>query len=328
MPLIVTPGHFAKQAELYHQLAQMTSAGVSLLQALDSLQKRRGYRGLRQVSQLIGQGFNLTDALRRVGDLPEFDTSLIDAGERSGRLDACFRLLSDYYAERARTTRQIIMDLAYPVALLHFAIFLFPFPEFFMSGNVAVYLTKTVGVLVPLYAVVLAMLYAAQSKHGETWRGLIEMVLRPVPVAGAARQYLALSRLAAALEALLAAGVNIVEAWDLAAAACGSPGIRREVKSWRPHLQAGETPADRVNRSSWFPEMFANLYQTGEEAGATEETLQKLRNYYHEEGTRKMRAVSKWVPIMIYLGIMFFIASRIISFYMGQIQQLQKVMEP
>ena len=44
-----------------------------------------------------------------------------------------------------------------------------------------------------------------QSKHGETWRATIEAILHPIPMLGTARHYLALARLATALEALIMA---------------------------------------------------------------------------------------------------------------------------
>lgn len=332
MPLIVTPGQFSQRAELYHQLTQLTSAGIGIVTALEQLQRNppaRSFRDpLRGVAIRLSQGYTFAEALRAGAWLPEFDVSLIDAGERSGRLDSCFRLLTEYYADRARVARQVIMDLAYPVALLHFAVFIFPFPDFFMSGNFPVYLAKTVGILLPMYVVVAALIYAGQSKHGETWRGLVETVLRPVPLLGTARHYLTLARLAAALESLVAAGVTIIEAWELAAAACGSPGIRREVKTWKPDLLAGETPADKVNHCSWFPELFANLYHTGEVSGSLDDSLRSLRKYYQEEGTRKLHAVSQWLPRFIYLGIMLVIAYKVINFWMGYFEQIQNVMTP
>src|SRR5258708_32212093 len=107
----------------------------------------------------------------------------------------------------------MIADLAYPVVLFHLAVFLFPFAKFFMSGHWQLYLCETLGVLLPLYGLVALMIYAAQGRHGETWRGLVERALAPIPVLGAGRRCLALARLAAALEALLSAGVTIIEAW-------------------------------------------------------------------------------------------------------------------
>ena len=332
MPLIVTPGQFTQRAELYHQLAQLTSAGIGILTTLAQLQRSppaRSFRApLRDVGIRLGQGYTLAEAMRAGAWLPEFDVSLIDAGERSGRLDACFRLLAEYYTDRARVARQVIADLAYPVALLHFAVFILPFADFFNSGNVAAYLAKTFGVLLPLYALVAALIYAGQSKHGERWRSIVEMVLRPIPMLGTARHYLTLARLAAALEALVAAGVTIIEAWELAAAACGSPGMRREVKTWKPDLLAGETPADKVSHCSWFPELFANLYHTGEVSGSLDESLRSLRKYYQEEGTRKLHSVAQWTPRIIYLIIMLAIAYKIINFWMGYFKQIQDVIGP
>ncbi len=97
--------------------------------------------------------------------------------------------------------------------------------------------------------------------------------LRFIPVLGTARHYLALSRLAAALEALISAGVNIFEAWDLAAAASGSPALRRAVADWRPKITAGQMPSEAVRACRLFPEMFANFYASGEISGKLDESL-------------------------------------------------------
>jgi len=74
------------------------------------------------------------------------------------------------------------------------------------------------------------VVYATQSKHGEGWRAVIEALLTIGSRPGHRRRDLALARLAAALEALISAGVNIFQAWDLAASASGSPALRR---AWR-----------------------------------------------------------------------------------------------
>ena len=326
MPLILTPGQFSQRAEFYHQMGQLTAAGIGVLRALEQLQRHPPSRAFRQPLQSavldLGRGCTVTESLRRAaGWLPEFDLALIDAGERSGRLEACFRLLADYYTDRARVARQLLADLAYPVVLFHMAVLIFPFADFFVYGDLLLYLAKTAGVLVPIYALVAALIYAGQSKHGERWRAVIEQILRPVPVLGPARRYLALARLAAALEALVAAGVTIIEAWELAGAASGSPGLRRAVLSWKPDLLGGQTPADCVNTSSWFPEMFAHLYTTGEVSGKLEDALRHLHRYYLAEGTRKLHAVSQWLPRLVYFFVALLIAYKVVSFWSGYFKQ-------
>jgi type IV pilus assembly protein PilC len=280
---------------------------------------------LRQLTEQLSHGTTFSEALLHVGRwTPSFDIALIHAGEQSGRLDQVFKLLGNYYAERAKLLRQVITDLAYPMFVFHMAIFLFPFLDFFTTGNWLVFLARTIGILIPLYIAVFAMIFAAQGRRGAGWRSFLERVLKRVPVLGEARHELALARLAAALEALLNAGVTIIEAWDLAVAASGSFVLQREVKAWRPRVVAGETPAEAVSASGQFPELFCNLYRTGELSGQLDDSLRRLHIFYQEAGTRKLHALAQWVPRAIYLAIAVMIGFKVVSFYQNYFDQVQK----
>lgn len=328
MGLIITPGQLSQRAEFYHQLGQLTAAGIGLPAALGELERHppsRAYRqAIHQLSTSLAEGFTLTEAIQNLGSwLPAFDVSLLHAGEESGRLDTCFRLLADYYTDRARIARQILADLAYPLFLFHFAIFIFPFAKFFTTGNWVVYLAQTFGVLLPIYLVVLLILYSAQGRHGEVWRSWVESALNPVPILGTARKYLAIARLSASLEALINAGVSIVQAWELAAAASGSPRLRRTVLAWRPLVDAGQTPAEVVRTSARFPEMFASQYTTGEVSGKLDETLRLLHRFYQDEGTRKLQALAQWTPRIVYLFIVLMIAYKVVHFWTDYFNQVR-----
>jgi type II secretory pathway component PulF len=330
MPIIVTPGQFTQRAELYHQLAQLTSAGIGVVPALEQIKRNPPAPSFREPLQHfldeLANGRTLSDSLQHGGWVPVFDTALIDAGERSGRLDGCFRLLADYYNDRARVTKLVISQLIYPVGLLHFAVFIFlivlPFAGSQFNASLTWLFVKAALVLAPFYAATALMIYALQSKHGEQWRARLESLLRPVPLLGSARHFLALSRLAAALEALINAGVNVVEAWNLAAAASGSPAFRRVVLEWKPQLAAGQTPAELVRACRLFPETFANLYASGEVSGKLDETLRRLYTYYQEEGTLKLQAFATWTPRLIYFIVVLGIAYFIIQFWQGYFNQI------
>ncbi len=246
MSLIITPGQLSQRADFYHQLGQLTGAGLGLIRALEQLQRNPPAPSYRKpIAQALAElagGCTLADALERVEHwLPALDKALLQAGEQSGRLEASFQLLTDYY----------------------------------------------------------------------------------IPVLGTARHYLALSRLAAALEALLNAGVTIVEAWEMAATASGSPALNRAVRAWRPLVDAGQTPAEVVRASPRFPELFANQYATGEISGRLDDTLRRLRLYYEEEGSRKLHAVAQWTPRAVYLLVVLLIAYQIIHFYLGYFGQIR-----
>lgn len=323
-----TPGQLARRADFYQQLAQLTAAGLGLIQSLQQLERHppaASYREpIRRLLSGINQGLTVSEALGQLGRwTPEFDLALIHAGEQSGRLDQCFRLLSEYYSERASLARQLLMELAYPAFLFHFAIFILPFSQFFASGNLLRYLLQTFGVLLPIYGITALLIFASQNRHGESWRAFVEEVLQVVPVLGKARRELALSRFAAALEALLSAGVAMIEGWQLAAAASGSPALKNLAAAWRPLMRDGNTPGEMMNATRFFPPLFSGQYASGELSGSLDDALKRLSRYYREEGTRKLRLLAQWVPRFIYLGVMFLIAYKVINFYLGYFKMVR-----
>jgi type IV pilus assembly protein PilC len=333
MPIIISPQQFTQRAEFYHQLNQYTSAGIPIVRALEQIKRNppaASYR--RPVQHLLDElarGGTLAESLQHLDWLPPFDLALIEAGERSGRLDACFHLLTDFYNDRARIIKQVISQLIYPVGLIHFAAFIFlivlPFAGSQFNASLPWLFAKAALILSPLYGGVVLMVFATQSKHGENWRAGMESVLRVVPILGTARRYLALSRLAAALEALISAGVNIFEAWDLAATASGSPALRRAVTAWKPRVVAGQMPSEAVRLCPLFPETFANLYASGEISGKLDESLRQLHRLYNEDGASKLNGFATWVPRLIYFSVALIIGYKIIVFYQGYFNQISTI---
>ncbi len=306
MPFITTPRELQRRAEFYHQLQQLTSAGLPIIRSLEQLKRNAPSRAYRAaVEQLIGhvdRGRRLAESLREIPDwLPEFDVMLIEAGEKSGRLDRCFRMLGDYYIDRAKVARRVISGLAYPAFLLHLLVGVMTLIFFLSKPKLCLIPLTGLGVV---YALVFILVYATQSKHGEGWRGKVEFFLNLVPVLGTARRYLALGRLSAALEALISAGVSIIEAWEMAARASGSIALQRTVESWVPQLRAGKTPSELLETSRKFPEIFTNQYAAGEVSGRLDETMERMRDYYQESGGQKVQLLAQWIPIGIYLLVL------------------------
>ena len=332
--MIVTPGQLFRRANFYLQLAQLVEAGIGVTQALEQLGSHPPSPFFRKPIQKtlgeLAQGKPFSQSLRDADWLPDFDLSLIEAGERSGRLDSSFRVLANYYTERGNIARQILSQMAYPAFLLHFAGLIFwiviPWAGSQFSASIPMLILGVVARFLPLYLAIILIIVGSQNRHCERWRSFLESVLHPVPMLGAARRSLALSRLAMALEALIGAGVNIVEAWELAARAGSSPALRRVVAKWQPLLASGATPAELVNASHYFTPTFANLYQTGEVTGKMDETLQRLHAYYQEESAYKIKIVVRTVCMAVYLGAMLIVAMKIIGFYTGYFNQVSGVL--
>jgi len=326
MPFIVTPSELNRRADFYHQLQQLTSAGLGIVNALGQLQRNSPSRRYRVATGhllgLIQRGQALGESIRAIPDwLPDFDITLIEAGEQSGRLDRCFRMLGDYYVERAKVARRVISGLLYPAFLLHLLAGVAVLVLFFWFPRICV---LPLVALFGIYVVTFVLIYATQNKHSEAWRAKVEFFLGLIPLVGKARRHLAVARLSAALEALISAGMSIIEAWVLAGRASGSMALQKTVDSWVPDLRAGKTPAEMLQQTRKFPDIFTSQYAAGEVSGKLDETLGRLRDYYQEDGGQKVRALAQWIPIGIYLLILIGGGAFVIWFWVTYFNKVQQ----
>jgi len=335
MALLITPRALAQRGEFYYQLSAMIRAGLPLIGALQTLAKSppaASYR--RPIERMLAELQNrntFTGALATIGDwLPVFDKALLEAGEKSGRLDECFRRLANYYEERAKLAREVIGQMIYPVCIVHFALLVFPVSllvaAVLQDQWMPLLLNKAV-LFGTLYGVATALVLASSGSRSSWWRATMEGILGVIPVLGRARQNLALARLTAALEALFSAGVGIVESWELAARASGSPALAREVVKWRPLIEVEQkTPGEILADASAFPAMFTSLYRTGEISGQLDDTLKRLHEYSRVEGHRQMQMFTRALTIGIILLIMIAIGFQVVMFWVGYFNNIGNVL--
>ncbi|MFM1768692.1 MAG: hypothetical protein RJA22_1221 [Verrucomicrobiota bacterium] len=332
MPLFPTPGQLASRADFYHQLSQLTGAGLGMLQVLEHQVRHPSdpslAAALPRLLAHLENGATLGDAFRSAGPaFTPFEVSLVDSGERSGRLPEVFGSLAADYLSRAQMLRQTLSGLLYPAAVLHLALFVVGLLSVVQGGDPFWALLQLAGLLIPLYALGWLALRSVLGARGEASQARAERLLGRVPWLGKARHDLALARLASALEALLSAGVNVIEAWSLAAGAAGSPALRRAVLRWQPALRDGATPAELLAASPEFPEVFSNLYRTGEVSGKLDETLRRLQALHHEQGMAGLKSFVDWLPRVIFVLVALLAAYVVVRFWMGYFGAIGQVLD-
>jgi type IV pilus assembly protein PilC len=329
--MILTPGQLNRRAELYHQLGTMIAAGVPLSQALQMASRNPSIGSMRKIIPMLlshlESGLSFGDSMIRIhGWMPEFDVALLSVGEQSGRLDNSFKILATFYSNRAKIIRDTIAGSIVTVATFHVFLLVFPlklltdFVMGIMNNNHAQcvpFIVEKIVAFGSLYALAFCLIFASQGNRGRSWRGMIESIMQMVPILRVAQKNLALARLSAALEALINAGVSIVKSWELAATACGSQQLIKGISNWPPELERGATPAELVNRTRYFPEMFANLYSTAEQTGKLDETLLRLQTFYQEEGFRALSMFTRIMNGTIYGLLVLLVAYNVIHFYTG-----------
>jgi type II secretory pathway component PulF len=93
----------------------------------------------------------------------------------------------------------------------------------------------------------------------------------------------------------------------------------------KPEIIAGRTPAEVIREHSQFPELFANLYASGEISGKLDETLKRLYAYYQEEGSHKLQSFAQWMPRLIYGLVAAMVAYNVIKFWTGYFNQISTI---
>jgi type IV pilus assembly protein PilC len=330
-----TPGQLNRRAQLYDQLGSMIVAGVPLTQALEMASRNASLGSSRKLIRALivhlQEGFTFADSMKKVsGWLPEFDVALLSAGEESGRLDSTFKLLARHYTMRAQIIRNTISQMLQTIVTLHVFFLLFPLTLLInlIMGNDAqfyAFILEKIIVFGSIYGSAFLIIFACGGKRNETWRTIVEDFFMLVPLLRPTLKYLAIARLTASLGALTNAGVSVIRSWELSASACGSPRLKREILRWTPLLETGTTPADMVNQISYFPEMFANLFQTAEVSGKMDETLVRLEKYYEDEGFRMLQWFTRVVNGIVYGLVVLLVAKTVIGFYTGYFNSVNAI---
>lgn len=348
---MVTPGQLARRAEFFEQLAAMIAAGVSLPKALEMVGKNRvagvSQKTLHALTYHLNNGHTFTDSMRLVSGqlrpeagtaadlkfrpskdcwLSDFDIALLSAGEQSGQLDSAFRLLARYNGSRAKIIRDTIASLFFTALTLMVFMFVAPLgllTKAFMgvyNGNYhdcIPFIIEKIIAYGTLFGVIWFLFFATQGNRRGGWQSAVESIYAIFPWLRIAVKYLAVARLAMALESLLNAGVPVVRAWELAAVSSGSARLKSEILRLTPQLETGITPGEMVGQIRYFPEMFTHLYQTGELSGRLDESLTRLHTYFEEEGFRKLRTFFRALNMGIYFTIVGCVGYFIISFWVN-----------
>ena len=321
--MIATPGQMRLRADLYQQLASMTEAGLSVPEAFRTLRKARVFSPCRRtidtVIERLEEGRTLAEATLSTGrGIPPLDRVLIEAGEQSGRLDACLADLSLYYREKGRALGRMMLYLILPVLMIHAMALIPSFPQFF-NGSISFggYVLAGMRILVPLYLAALLLLWLARGGFGSSMGRLLESFVHRVPVLGSALRHLSLSRFSLALGSLLSAGVPTARSWEMAGVAAGSSWIRTRTGKVACGIDDGYTPGECLARSRDFPDLYVGLYCTGEESGRIDRNLQHLHRHYQEEGYRLLATFATWLPRLVYLLVVIWMVYHVFTFWTG-----------
>lgn len=313
-------------AVFYRQLAELLSSGINVIEGMNILASHGAHGRLKSISwnirQDLSQGVSLGDAFAKYPDMfAEWHVSIIRYSETSGRLAEGLSRMADYLEKDYATLQSIVVGLAYPVALLHIAIFLLPLVKAVTCGPGA-YILGLLGLIIPIYGGLFLAYGAYRFFNSAQLKAGWDSFILSIPMIGNILRRIALSKFIRALQCLSASGVPITNSWKIAAVASGNEFIKLAVLRGLPSIEEGQELTQAFSAAQVFPPQMIGMIAAAAKSGSIVQILNTIATYCEKETETAVAVLTGVLPVIVYLLVAGFIGFRIVSFYLGYFSRI------
>lgn len=316
------------------QLATLLSAGLPVVEALAALGEQSDRPGvervLSHVRDAVTQGSSLADAMAaHPASFPPLFIGMVRAGEAAGALDLVLDRLALYAESQVQLQAKVRNALAYPILMFLVAggivFFLLSFvvpkvTKIFAGQQEALPLPTRLLlglsnglaewwwlIAIFLIAALLAAISFIRKPEG---RRRVDRILLTAPVIGPLLTRIAVGRFSRTLATLLAGGIPLLEAMELASDTSGNTALGAAVEQARIGVREGGSLGELLRASGLFPPLLIRMIAVGERSGDLEPMLIRVADAYEQEVDSALSTVTSVLePAMIVVmgGLVLFI---------------------
>jgi len=306
-------------------LSTMLKAGLALAPALKTLKKEIKNKYFRKVVDYLDQhvenGQLLSKGMSNYPKVfPEMIIATVEVGENTGMLADSFAHLAEIMKSQKQLRSKIISALMYPsivlLALIGVSLFLalsiFPqLIDLFASANVKLpfvlravqainfflrnYSFYAIGGIIAFIIILKIIFNIPKPKL------FLHTFCLNIPFAGRLIKEISLTSFTGNLNALLAAGLAIVQSMDIVAKTLGNMRYRKEILAMSDELEKGNSLEKAMaKRPDLFPSLTIQLCQVGETTGELENILLKISRFYEERVNNVLTNLSTIIePVLL-----------------------------
>jgi MSHA biogenesis protein MshG len=329
-PPKVTPADLIK---FTRSLSSLTKAGVPMNEALKGMLPNMKHLTMAKAADdILGKitaGQTLTTAF---GDHPkifsQFYVSMITIGETTGRLGEIFKQLTIYLERENSSNKKVKSALRYPVmvmvtiiiVMIVVVIFVVPgFATMFAKFNAELPLPTRIligvshvitnywgGLIGLLVVIVYSSKKYLKTKQGRYIWGRTQL---KIPVAGNVIHLSIMARFSRLLSIMAGAGIQMIPALNVLAAAMDNAYVERQVLGMRESLERGDTLYHAALAANIFDDLVLQMLKVGQETGTTDEMMHEVADYQDTELDYALEKLSAAIePIMMaVIGVMVMI---------------------
>lgn len=304
-------------------MATMVNANLTILKSLSALKKQEKEKNMIQFYEFminkIQGGSTMHDAMEQYyGCFGDAEISIIEAWERTGKLNQALLQIADQTEKVDSITRKIKGAMTYPILLI-----------VGMAICVTVLMVKVIPTLTSFFgdpeslpsatkmilntsqffqdnwfmiAVICVMAYIGLWIWKKTKEGKYryDAMILHAPVFGPLLRKVVLSRFARVFSNLIASGVSVVEAIRIVASAVGNEVYHQRLLLLRNDVKNGMKMAESLEDDPLFPDLLISMIRVGEETAQIGETIIKIADFYDEEVDIAIGGIQKMIePIIL-----------------------------
>jgi general secretion pathway protein F len=329
----------ADVAVMTRQLATLVRAGVPLVESVAALteqvEKEALVRVLTSVRESLNEGTSFAKSLEvHPKVFPPLFVNMVAAGEASGTLESVLERLADFMEAQSRLKGKVVAALAYPVLMTIIGTLLVSLLMVAVVPKVT-RIFDNLGQALPWYTRLLIFVSDTMANYWWLLGGLVitgALLFRrwkntpegrmkfdtfkiKVPLFGRLNLLVAVARFASTLATLLSSGVPLLTAMEIGRNVLENSRLQAVVGDAIGSIREGESIAEPLKRSGWFPPMVTHMIAVGEKTGQLEPMLENVARAYEADVETKVAALTSLLePLLIVVmgGIVGFIAMSIL----------------
>jgi type IV pilus assembly protein PilC len=279
------------------KLAGMCSAGLSIVQSLETLEKQTENPSLQfiinDVKKNISTGSSLADSFRKYRNIfSDFFIGMVEAGESSGKLPESLEISAQYLEKQNDLRNRLKNAFTYPLIvgfmciaiITALVIFVVPvFSKIYRQLGVALPgPTQTLIILSVIfrqywpYLIILFCLslysfqYLRKNKYVKTKWDNFKFTM---PLLGKLNKMAATANYVRSFSMLTATGVPIIRALQVSGLVANNEKMEAISQDIQKSIQAGHSLADSMRQHNIFPPIIVQLAGTGEQSGQLTQML-------------------------------------------------------
>jgi type IV pilus assembly protein PilC len=332
------------------KLSAMVDAGVPIMRSLDMMRRQQKSplfrRALVAMTEEVNQGGSLASSMRRWPKVfDNLSVAMVEAGEAGGVLTETLKRLAGLLEDNARLQNQIKSALGYPitvfvVAILVFlgmTIFLIPtFSEVFdqlgaelpMFTQLMLNLSKLLRSSFSFLLVGGLLLAAfAFNRYYATPSGkrVVDGLILKLPLFGDLLQKTASAQFCRTMSSLSRAGVPILMSLDILRETASNSVVRDAISNSRADISEGVPLSNALATKRVFPDMMVSMLAIGEETGEMDAMLAKVADFYEDEVTTTVKALTSMIEPVMIVVVGIIVGSVLLAMYLPMFSVFQHI---